>query len=74
MSVPFSSGRTNFINIAFRPKAIGFSSNEIDFAPSVSIKDWADFLIESRLDSGDLGIIFIINSTVAILEMENEGL
>lgn len=71
--MPFSSGMAIFIIMALRPKAIGFSSNEMFFPPSASISDWADFFMDSRLTSGDSGINFTIIDTTAMLCFVYEG-
>ncbi len=63
-SVSFSSGQANFSSSAFRPKAIGFSSNVRFLAPWFSNEVRAAVLIDSRSVWGEDGIILAITATI----------
>lgn len=74
ISVSFSSGQANFIWIAFRPKARGFSSKEMFCAPCSSSAFCADDFIFSRSASGESGITLAITATVDMIMFEKESL
>lgn len=64
MSVFFSSGQANLILIAFRPNAMGISTNEMFFAPSFSKTFLASSFIFSRSASGLSGNIFTMTAAI----------